>query len=285
MRIRIIVLMFLTYCCVTFAPAAFSQTQTTWDQIMTKKTLRVGCAISEPWCFKDLTNSNAPGAVQSDGAVWRGVAVVLAKRIADAMGVKLEVVETSWGNAVAGLQANQYDVMFMLDSTPERAAAIDFVGPVLWYPVAILVNKDFQPKTWNELNDPNYSFGMPTGSNFVGVIQKNAPKAKLVTLQQSSDVIAAFQSGRISGAVGTAPNMEIARARLNSGKTLVPTPVVGLSTDAGVRKEADARWRNYLQTAVANYYRTGVTQQAYRDYLTYRGINPDTVSSTRREDW
>jgi len=40
--------------------------------------------------------------------------------------VELETVEVTWGTAVSALQANQIDIMFVLDATPERALAIDF---------------------------------------------------------------------------------------------------------------------------------------------------------------
>ncbi|MFT4150393.1 MAG: transporter substrate-binding domain-containing protein [Paracoccaceae bacterium] len=266
-------------------PAAATQAQekSTWDQIFETKTLRLGCAQSEPWCFKDASGEEGPGAYKSGDTVWRGVSVQLGKSIADAMGVKLEVVETTWGNAVAGLQANQFDFMFVLDATPERALAIDFAGPILWYPVALLVPEDFKPTTWAEMNDPQYTFGAVTGTTFVRALEKYTPKANIVTFQQSSEVIAAFQAGRIMGSTGTGPNADVARTRLGVGKTLVPTPVQAYSTGAGIRKEADKRWRDYLQVAVTYYYDNGTTDGFYRDFLAWRGLDPETAVSTRRE--
>lgn len=269
----------------TFSLAAQAQSQSTWDQIFETGKVRLGCAQSEPWCFKDVTGSDAPGAVESGGTVWRGVSVALGKSIADAMGVQLEIVETTWGNAVAGLQANQYDFMFVLDATPERALSIDFVGPMLWYPVAVLVEDDFAPTTWAEMNDPQYSFGAPTGTTFASVLEQQVPESNIVTFQQSTEVIAAFQAGRIDGVTGTGPNADVARLRLENGKTLVPEPAIGLSTGAGVRKESDHRWRDFLQVAVDYYYQNGVTQEHYRNFLAFRGLDPDTAVSTRREDW
>lgn len=267
------------------AGVAAAQQASTWDQIQATKTLRVGCAASEPWCFKDLSDSVAPGGVKSNNITWRGVSVALGKSIADAMGVKLEIVETSWGNAVAGLQANQFDVMFILDATPERKEAIDFVGPVLWYPVALLANNDFAPKTWDEMNDPKYSFGAPNGTNFADILRERVPKAQSMLFQQSSEVVAAFQAGRIIGYLTTAPNADVARSKLGRGMTLVPTPRIGLSTDGGIRKESDQRWHTYLQEQVTKFYNDGVTQKAYEQFLAFRGLDPTTATSIRKEDW
>jgi len=266
------------------ASAASAQETSTWDQIQSAKAVRLGCAQSEPWCFKDLTGSDEPGAVESNGNVYRGVAVSIAKDVADAMGVKLEIVETTWGNAVAGLQANQYDFMFQLDPTPQRALSIDFAGPVMWYPVAFLVNEDFAPTSWAEMNDPKYRLAAPSGTTFVDAIKKYAPNATLATFQQSNEAIAAFQSGRVDGTSSTGPMADVTRLRLKKGKTLVPTPVIARPSSAGVRKETDKRWRDFLQVAVTYSYDTGRTQQLYEDFLAFRGLDPKTAASTRKED-
>jgi polar amino acid transport system substrate-binding protein len=263
---------------------AAAQSQSTWDLIQSTKKLRLGCAQSEPWCFKDVSGSKEPGGIESNGNVYRGAAVSLAKDVSDALGVKLEIVETTWGNAVAGLQANQYDMMFQLDATPQRALSIDFAGPVMWYPVAFIVKDDFAPTTWAELSDPKYRLAAPSGTTFVEAIEKFAPKATLATFQQSNDAIAAFQSGRVDGAASTGPMADVTRLRLKAGKTLVPKPVIARPSSAGIRKEADSRWKDFLQVAVTYAYDTGRTQQLYEDFLAFRGLDPKTAASTRKED-
>ncbi|WP_290690319.1 MULTISPECIES: transporter substrate-binding domain-containing protein [unclassified Haematobacter] len=258
--------------------------QSTWEQIQSTKKVRLGCAQSEPWCFKDLSGTTDGVSVTSNGSVYRGVAVAIGKYIADSMGVELAIVDTTWGNAVAGLQANQYDFMFQLDATPERALSIDFAGPVMWYPVALVVKDDFAPTTWAELSDPKYRLAAPAGTTFVDVISEKAPAATLATFQQSSEAIAAFQSGRVDGAASTGPMADVTRLRLKSGKTLVPKPVVARPSSAGIRKETDERWKNFLQVAVTYAYDTGTTDKLYRDFLAWRGLDPATAVSTRRED-
>lgn len=264
--------------------AVQSQEKSTWEQIQSTKTLRMGCAQSEPWCFKDITGKADAGGVESNGSVYRGVAVSLGQEVAKTLGVKLEVVETTWGAAVAGLQANQFDLMFQLDATPERALSIDFAGPVMWYPVAFLVNEDFKPTTWEEMSDPKYKLAAPMGSNFVNEINRNSPNSTLVTFQQSNDAIAAFQAGRIDGAAMTGPMVDISRLRLRTGKTLVPKPVIVRPSGAGIRSEADKRWRDFLQVAVTYAYDSGETQRFYEAFLKERGMDIKTAVSIRKED-
>src|ERR1700722_16009425 len=97
------------------AQAQTAAASSTWEQIQKTKKLRVGAALSEPWYYRDTDNSSAPGGVKVGDTLWRGIGPNLGKLFADAMGVELEMVETTWGTAVAGLQANQFDTMFILD--------------------------------------------------------------------------------------------------------------------------------------------------------------------------
>ena len=50
----------------------------------------------------------------------------MGKAMAQTLGVKFEPVEVTWGNAIAALQGNKIDIMFMLDATSERKQAADF---------------------------------------------------------------------------------------------------------------------------------------------------------------
>src|SRR5262245_57946958 len=55
--------------------AAAQQGKSTWEVVNGAKKLRLGAAISEPFAFKDLENSDKPGAVKVGSDVWRGLSV------------------------------------------------------------------------------------------------------------------------------------------------------------------------------------------------------------------
>ncbi len=263
-----------------------AQTKSTWDQIMETKTLRLGVAISEPWYFKDLNSAEDSNGVRVGNDVWRGVGTLLAKEIADAMGVKLQIVETTWANAVAGLQSNQFDLMFILDPTPQRALSIDFSpAPVLWYPLSLLARDDQKATTWAEFDDPKVRIGVALGTAQDQFISRILPKATITRFQDNGAVIAAFQANRIDVGCLTAPTADIARGRLKTGQTLIPRPVNAVAAGAALRQEADPRWRNYVSTVVGYYYNTGKTQQIYNAYMQFRGLDPAKATPIVREDW
>lgn len=263
-------------------PAATS----TWDQIMQSRRLRVGAALSEPWYFRDTSNNPAPGAVRVGDAVWRGIGSRLGEVIARAMNVQLELVEVTWGTAVAALQANQIDTMFILDPTPERALAVHFVPvPVLWYPIAALVKNEFRPETWPQINDPAVRAGVTLGSSTDQTLTRLAPRASTQRYQTTGELLAAWQSNRIEAAFTTAPTIDLAIARLRSGRNLIVRPVVAVPAGAAVRMEPDRRWADYLTTVVSYYYNSGITQQFYDEFMAFRGLEPGKSTSIQRENW
>ena len=103
--------------------ALAQQPASTWQQIKQRGELRIGVTPGEPWYFKDPATGE-----------WSGIGYRMGQQIAKDLGVKLVPVETTWGNSVAAIQANQIDVMFVLDATDERKKAVDFPdAPFFWY--------------------------------------------------------------------------------------------------------------------------------------------------------
>ncbi|MCK8292680.1 transporter substrate-binding domain-containing protein, partial [Erwinia amylovora] len=84
------------------------------------------------------------------------------KAMASALGVRFEPVEVTWGTAIAALQANRIDIMYVLDATPERAEAVDFpASPLLYYSLAVLAKDDLAVRTWEDLNKPEVRIAVP----------------------------------------------------------------------------------------------------------------------------
>lgn len=256
----------------------------TWQRIRSSGVLRIGAPVMEPWYFKDSTGSSAPGAVVSDGVTWRGVAVSFAQAVAEAMNVKLQIVETTWANAVAGLQTGQFDTFILLDATPTRALSVSFVpNPLLWYPLALLAKEGANITTWQQINTPDFRVGVGLGTTWDEFITKEAPKAAITRFQSSAEIFAAFQAGRIDGGLISAVAADLARIRIGSGQTLVPAPKVYIPGGIAVRQESDDRWLNYLNTCAGYFYYTGKSQEFYETFLKFRGIDPKSVIPVERE--
>ena len=253
-----------------FAHAATS----TMEQIKQTKQLRIGVAPGDPWYFKDPASGE-----------WTGVGVMVGQQVAKDLGVKLVPVETTYGNAIAGLQANQIDVMFVLDATDERKKALDFPSnPLLWYKQGVLIKQGVNAKTWDDLNNPNVRLGVSLGSATDRDITKRLPNAHIERFANTDEAVAAFLANRVDGIAFYHPALVIAYSHIHKGTVVVPTPVVALPTSAGIRKEQDPAFKEFLNKEFAKYYGDGTVQKMYADYLKTKGIDPSQVPTVMERD-
>ena len=146
------------------APGAWSQSAGgTLDQVKQRGSLRVGVTQAPPWYSKD----------PKTGEWSSGVGVSMGKAMAAALGVKFEPVEVTWGTAIAALQGNKIDIMYMMDATPERAQAVDFPkSPLLYYSLAVLARDDLPVKAWADLDKPTRAHRRAAGQQHGQVPQR-----------------------------------------------------------------------------------------------------------------
>jgi polar amino acid transport system substrate-binding protein len=268
------------------APAGAQEAKSTWERIMSTKTLRVGFALGEPYAFKDVTNSSAPGGIKVGDATWRGFGPVVGQKIADALQVKLEVVESSHASSIAGLQADLIDVFLPVGPTPERARSADFIpAPIIWFAMTYYSRTNDAPATWKELNDSKYKIGVVLGAHTDDFATTKLSKTQIQRFPSPNEQISALQTGRVDGIIALGPVAIAAYSKLKMGKLVTPTPRDVSSSSVAIRQEADQRWRNYLTTAIRYYYDNGIMDDIFNDFLAFRGIDPETVLPISRENW
>lgn len=255
-------------------PAA-AQAGSSWEQIRARGELRIGAAPSEPWFAKDQRSGE-----------WSGIGWAVGLEIAREMNVKPVAVETTWANAIAGLQANQFDVMFVLDATPQRAMAVDFpVQPMFHYAQGVLVRDGLDASTWEKLNRPEVRIGATLGTSPERDISQRLTNAKIERFPNNDETTAAFAAGRVDAISFFHPALVMQQRRVRRGLVVLPQPFRGSTTSAGVRREADKTWRDFLGLCLAYLYTTGVTQQLYEAHLASRQIDPKTAPPIMREMW
>lgn len=255
--------------------AGAAQAQSTWQQIKQKGELRIGVTPGEPWYFKDPASGE-----------WSGIGHRMGLQIAKDLGVKLVPVETTWGNSIAAIQANQIDVMFVLDATDERKKAVDFPDqPFFWYAQGVLLKDGMNVKNWSDLDREDVKIAVTLGTAPDRELTKRLPKAKIERFQNMDEAIAAFYSGRVDGASFYHPALVMQQARVKKGHVVIPEPVVALATSAGIRNEADKSFRDFLGKEFDKYYKSGETQVFYEEFLKSRNIDPAKAPPIVKERW
>ncbi len=257
------------------AGSANAQEKSTWQQIRDRGELRIGAAPSEPWYYKDQRTGE-----------WHGIGWALGVALAKELNVKPVAVETAWGTAVAALQANQFDVMFVLDATPQRALAADFpVQPMFYYAQGVLVRDGINVRNWSDLDKPEIRIGVTLGTSPDRDVTVRLPKAKIERFPNNDETTAAFQAGRVDAISFFHPALVMQLRHLKRGKVVLPEPIRYSTTSAGVRREIDKTWRDWLGLAMDYFYVTGQTQKIYEDYLRFREIDPANAPAVMRELW
>jgi len=257
------------------ANVAFAQTAGgTLAQIKQRGSLRVGVTQAPPWYSKDPKSGE-----------WNtGLGVSMGRAMAAALGVKFEPVEVTWGTAVAALQGNKIDLMYMMDATPERAQAVDFpASPLLFYSMAVLARDDLAVRSWADLDKDSVRIAVPQASSMDKQVSEATPKAQIQRYPGNAEAIAAFQAGRADAVCLFHPPLLAARQRLGRGKIVVPTPVLSQPSSVAVRKEDDKAFVQWVDKAIAGYYASGQTQKWYEEFLAGFGLDPRTAPPVMKE--
>lgn len=253
---------------------ARAQTGGTLAEIKKRGTLRVGVTQAPPWYSKD----------PKTGEWDTGLGVSMGKAMAAVLGVKFEPVEVTWGTAIAALQGNKIDLMYMLDATPERAAAVDFpTNPLLFYSMAVLARDDLQVKTWQDLNKPAVRIAVPQASSMDKFLTETVGSAAIQRFPGNAEAIAAFQAGRVDAVCLFHPPLLAARQRLGAGKIIVPTPAQSQPSSVAVRKEDDKTFLTWVDTTINGYYTSGQTQRWYEEFLRVFGLDPKAAPPVMKE--
>ncbi len=251
-----------------------AQSGATLAEIKKRGSLRVGVTQAPPWYSKDPKTGE-----------WNaGVGVAMGKAMAAVLGVKFEPVEVTWGTAIAALQGNKIDLMYMLDATPERAAAVDFPkSPLLFYSMAVLAREDLAVKNWTDMNKPDVRIAVPQASSMDKFVSETVPNANIQRFPGNPEAIAAFQAGRVDAVCLFHPPLLAARQRLGTGKIVVPLPAQSQPSSVALRKEDDKAFLTWVDTTINGYYTSGQTQRWYEEFLRVFGLDPKSAPPVMKE--
>ncbi len=181
----------------------------------TKDVLKVGmeCGYA-PYNWTQLDDSNGGVKIEGSEEYAGGYDVVMAQKVADALGKELVVVKTDWEGLPPAVQAGKIDlIMAGMSPTPDRKKEVQFTEPYWESPYVIIVKRgsiyenakslaDFKgAKITGQLNTLHYD----AIDQIEGVIKEEA---------QSSfpELRVALQAGVIDGYVAEMPEAKSVEA-------------------------------------------------------------------------
>ncbi|HAL87767.1 MAG TPA: ABC transporter substrate-binding protein [Clostridiales bacterium] len=106
-------------------------------------TIAMECAYAPyNWTQSDDSNGAVPIA-NVPGSYANGYDVMIGKKIAEANGWQLEVIQSDWDSLVPGVQSGTFDAVIAGQSmTAERAEQVDFAGPYFYATIVCVTKAD-----------------------------------------------------------------------------------------------------------------------------------------------
>ncbi|MCO6177113.1 transporter substrate-binding domain-containing protein [Ciceribacter sp. RN22] len=225
---------------------ATSASAGTIDDIRSRGVLRIPAILNEvPYFNKDPRTGE-----------WQGFVIDMASDIAKTLDVKLEVVESSWANAILDVQSGKVDMAFAVTATPVRAMSVSFSDPTYYNSFVLVSAKDeLTGKAWNELNDPKYTFAVDLGSAQDLMATQYLPKANMLRFKTRDEAIVAVTTGKADALVNTMLNgLVISKKAPTIGNVKVPTPVLSTPSVIAVNYGTDETFKSFV-SAWAEYNR------------------------------
>lgn len=178
------------------APAPASA-QSVLDEIKQRGELRVAGVLYRPLISKRPSGE------------YVGMDVEVMKLMSADLKVKLNIVNSEWATAVAGIEGKKWDIVPALCITDKRKEVVDFSESYITIGATFVTasNNAKGLTTVESFNRPEVVFAVPTGSWSENVAKEGAPKATLKGFAQSTsaDLIQEVVAGRADAVVLDTP--------------------------------------------------------------------------------
>ncbi|SAK75644.1 extracellular solute-binding protein [Caballeronia hypogeia] len=215
----------------------YAQDANTWQSVRKAGVLRCGIATSPPYTMKDPKTET-----------YSGIFPDLCRQFGEkVLKVKVEYVDTTWDNIVAGLQSEKWDISLSLNDTPERRKAISFSEPVVDYSVTFAYNKNNPkvPKSINTIADidkPGMTVTVMSGTAQDKAISAVLKQATIMRLPGFDETRLALMSKRADLlADDNMTNLLLTRAHPDWAVAFKPNPLLAQQGIAfGIRKDTPA---------------------------------------------
>lgn len=201
-------------------------------RILRTKRLRIaGFLGEEPYSYKDPSSGQ-----------WSGFSIAMARNLAAELGVEAAVIESSWPDLMADLQASKIDLAY-LSPTAQRGMFVDFADPLFFDTYAIVARKGFTPKSWAEINAPGTLVAVDNGSAREEAARRFAGSAAITGFKTRDEAMVAVQSGRADCFIMTIFfALTTLKKNPQLGELIVPTPHLRAAVCPGMPYDDDRRF-------------------------------------------
>jgi polar amino acid transport system substrate-binding protein len=229
------------------------------DEIQERGVLRVGL---EPG-YMPFEMTNQKGEII-------GFDVDMAKGIAKAMGVKLELVNTAWDGIIPGLLTKKYDmIMSGMTITQERNLKVNFALPYIVIGQTILIKKELanDVQFYRDLNNKKYKVGSKLGTTGEKATKRMIPECSYVSFDTEAEGITDLVNGKIDAFVYDLPYMEIAYKQKSEGKLVYLNKPFTFEPLGWAVRRGDFDFINWLNNYMIQVKSDGTYEKIYAKWI------------------
>ena len=218
--------------------------------------IRVGMATSMPWVMHDQKGELI------------GFSVDLANKLAEDLGVRLEIVPTSWPHMVGDLLDTRFDVIASgLWITPARAMLVNYSEPTSVAAVHVIGGRPLAASLTSaaDFNRPEVSLVVNTGTGMEEAAVRQFPRAKLIKVGIDEDPLAPVLEGKAHGAVVMSPVPRVTVAAAADKLFLPSGSELQTGSAAMAMRKGDFDFLNFVNSWLAYHRESGWAIERY-DY-------------------
>lgn len=240
------------------------------DEIMKSKTLIVGVNPNLP-----------PLGVYDEKNQISGFDATVAKKIADSMGVKLELVAVGSNDRVPFIMSDKIDaVMGGMTRNDDRMKVVDFTDPVNTEVLGILTTEKKPYTKWQDLNDPSVKLVQVRGTTPIKYIQDNIPKAQLLILDNYPDAVRAISQGRADALIDVLDFMLDYTKKYPTKWHVVDDPIE-VDYDCIAVSKGNTELREKLNGEIATLHKSGFIGTSWNKWFGHAMLHDPTSSPTK----
>jgi cyclohexadienyl dehydratase len=180
-----------------------------------------------------------------------GIDADLSKELAKDLGIKLEVVESSFVTFIADLQTDKCDIgMFGVGATLARAKAVEFSKPYLVTSIFAVVKKSGDINKWDDIDKPGHVVAVSTGSYIETVMNSYLKNAKVLSVAPPATREQEVAIGHADVVMTDYPTAIKLVKEFDWAKVVEPTTPLAQTPYSYVVAPGDQVWLNFINLFV-----------------------------------
>jgi polar amino acid transport system substrate-binding protein len=199
-----------------------------------------------------------------------GFDVDMAKRMAKAMNVELELVSTAWDGIIPALLTEKFDIIMSgMTLTQERNLSVNFAQPYILIGQSILLKKDLvgEVKSYQDLNKASYTIASKLGTTGEQATKRMIPEAKYISYETEQEGVMELVNGKIDAFIYDLPFNAIAVGQKGEGKIVHLDEPFTKEPLAWAIRRGDPDFLNWLNNFMAQIKYDGVYDQIYHKWF------------------